>query len=64
MNKRKTEAPAIYPRLMDIKALQSYLSLGSQSADRLAQEAGAKRRIGKRVVYDRELIDQHLDYTA
>ena len=60
MNKRDQDRPAEFPRLMDIKMLQAYVSLGSKSADQLAQEAGAKKRYGKRVLYDRVLIDDHI----
>ena len=61
MNKRTTETPATPPRLMDINGLMNYTSLGRKSAERLAAEAGAIKRIGKRKLYDRELIDDHIN---
>lgn len=50
-----------YGRLLDIESLQAYLSMGAKTADKLALEAGAKRRYGRRVLYDRELIDSHIN---
>lgn len=63
MHKRTQETPAAFPRWLDIKGLQGYLSLGAKSADRIAQEAGAKRRIPgtKSVRYDRFALDDHLN---
>lgn len=51
----------ITPRLLGLQELTAYLSLGETVADRLATEAGAKRKYGKRVLYDRKLIDKYLD---
>ena len=47
-------------RLLSNKDLQKYVSLGKSRADLLAQKASAKRRFGKRVLYDRELIDEYI----
>lgn len=47
-------------RLFSQPDLQFYVSLGYASARTLAEEAGAVVRIGKRVLYDREKIDQYI----
>lgn len=51
----------IEPRLLSIKELQSYVGMCRRKADLLGQQAGAKHRIGKRVVYDLRLIDRYID---
>lgn len=53
-------------RLDEMKALNreqlaDYLSLGTQSATKLAEEAGAVIRIGKRVLFNRDLVNQYID---
>lgn len=49
------------PRLIGLKALQSYVGLGEKRAAQLGREAGAVVRYGSRVLYDRERIDQYID---
>ena len=49
------------PRLMDIKKLMEYLSLGKGSAKDVGAKADAVIRIGRRVVYDRMKIDAYID---
>ena len=46
-----------YGRLMGIKELMAYTSLGRNSALELGKNACAIVRIGKRVLYDRKKID-------
>lgn len=53
-------------RLDEMKALNreqlaDYLSLGTQNATKLAEEAGAVIRIGKRVLFNRDLVDRFID---
>lgn len=53
-------------RLDEMKALNreqlaDYLSLGTQNATKLAEEAGAVIRIGKRVLFNRDLVNQYID---
>lgn len=47
-------------RYANLTDLSIYLSLGRQSADQLAREAGAKKKIGKRAIYDLQRIDEYL----
>ena len=48
-------------RLMDIKGLMAYTSLGRNSAMKLGADSGAKVKIGKRALYDRRKIDIYID---
>lgn len=47
-------------RYMSLEAAKSYLSVGRNSVEKIAAAAGARRKIGTRVVYDRVLIDEYL----
>lgn len=49
------------PRLMDVKKLMEYLSLGRNRARDVGAEANAIVRIGGRVLYDRNKIDAYID---
>ena len=49
------------PRLIGLKALQSYVGLGEKNAARFGREAGAVVRYGTRVLYDRTEIDRYID---
>lgn len=49
------------PRLIGIKALQSYVGLGERRAAQFGREAGAVVRYGTRVLYDREAVDRYID---
>jgi len=48
-------------RLLDIKELCFYLSLGRNSASTLGAEIGARVQFGSRVLYDRKKIDEWID---
>lgn len=49
------------PRLMDIKKLMEYLSLGRNKAMEVGHEAGAVIHLGTRTLYDRLKIDAYID---
>jgi hypothetical protein len=51
----------VQPRLIGLKALQSYVGLGEKRAAQLGREARAVVRYGTRVLYDREQIDKYID---
>ena len=51
----------IVPKLMDVKILMQYLSLGRDGAREFGTEAGAVIRYGNRVLYDRDLIDKYIE---
>lgn len=48
-------------RLMDTNELRAYTNLGRNLATKLGIEAGAKIKMGKRVLWDKVKIDQYLN---
>lgn len=48
-------------RLMDTNELRAYTSLGRNTAMNLGIEAGARIKLGKRVLWDKAKIDQYLN---
>ena len=50
---------ALFPnkRLLNIRELMDYTGLGESKAKRWARETGAAKKIGRRTVYDRKIID-------
>ena len=59
-NKSNEENPILY----DIIALQNNLNCGRYTAEKIARAAGARVQIGKRVLYDRKLIEKYLQSIA
>lgn len=49
---------------VNLKELQTMLSLGRHSADKIGTEAGAVVRIGKRKVYNVEKIQNYINSIA
>lgn len=47
-------------RLMKIKDLMAYLSMGKKSARTFGREAGALVKYGNLYLYDKEKIDEHI----
>lgn len=52
--------PDIAKRLLSISEASVYLGLGRNSALKFLDEIGAKHQIGRRVLYDKETIDNYL----
>ncbi|MEY8356969.1 hypothetical protein AALB39_26995 [Lachnospiraceae bacterium 54-53] len=48
-------------RLLDTEELRAYTNLGRNNAMKFGEEIGAKIKIGKRVLWDKVKIDQHLN---
>ena len=48
-------------RLMSVEQLQAYCCIGRNNAIRFGKESGAAVRIGKRLLFDREKIDQYIE---
>ena len=48
-------------RLMDLEDLAVYLSLGRTKAAEFGRECGAQRHIGRRCLYDKQVIDAAID---
>lgn len=53
--------PTGMSRLLSKEALRDYLSLGRDKAEQIAEDAGAKIKVGRRTLYDREKIDAYID---
>ncbi len=54
-------SPQTEARMLDITGLCVYLGLGRNKALAFGREAGALKRIGRRALYDKKIIDQALD---
>ena len=48
-------------RLLDAKEVCKYLSLGQNRGVEFAKSIGAERKIGRRCLYDKVVIDRYLD---
>lgn len=48
-------------RLLSTKEVQRYCGIGKNTARDWGREIGAERRIGRRVLYDKAIIDRALD---
>ena len=51
-------------RPFTMKELMEYTGLGESKAREWAREIGAARKIGRRTVYDRTIIDKSIDELA
>lgn len=49
------------PRLLSAKEAQAYLGLGKNRARDFAEECGAVKKYGKRVLFDRFILDKAVD---
>lgn len=48
-------------RMMDTEALMAYIGMGRTRASEFGAKCGAKRKMGKRTLYDKRIIDKALD---
>lgn len=64
MNPRTRATNEAEVRLMDITAFCQYSGLGRTSARKLAEEAGAVRKYGKRILIDKVRADSYFDRLA
>lgn len=60
MNQRARENETL-SRMLDIQELQEYVSLGRNNAMKLGADAGARVKIGRRVLFDRKKVDEYLN---
>lgn len=51
-------------RLLDASEVCYYLGLGRNKGIEFAKSIGAERKIGRRCLYDRKVIDLHFDEQA
>lgn len=61
MRERTVTSSAEHSRLLDTKELRAYVSLGHNGSVKLGEDSGAKIRIGRRVLWDKNKIDKYLD---
>ena len=63
MNIRKetTNPSSISKRLLSITEATMYLGVGRNTALKYLEQIGAKRNIGRRVLYDKHIIDEYLN---
>ena len=61
MNSRNNIQAKGESRLMDTNELRAYTNLGRNMATKLGIEAGAKIKMGKRVLWDKVKIDEYLN---
>ena len=64
MNARKPESNllnTVEQRMFSINEAAIYLGIGRSTAIQFLQEIGAKRKIGKRALYDKNIIDEYLN---
>jgi len=59
--KQAAEVAEAGKRLLSIPDLMIYLSLGRSRALAIGEECGAKRKLGKRTLYDKKIIDEYID---
>lgn len=57
MNKQKVTGKIEEKRLLNIKEVCSYIGVGQTQARRYMEEIGATRRFGRRVLFDKKIID-------
>lgn len=56
--------PLTEKRLLRLKEFCEYSSLGENAARKFAEKTGIKKRIGRKVLFDRELFDRWCDTNA
>lgn len=58
---RRRIRPDLQPRLTDMEGAAIYLGLGKNRATEIVKEAGAARRIGRRLLVDLRALDRVID---
>ena len=61
MNKRYTNGSLEGKRMFSVIEAQEYCGLGRAQTRKIAEEAGAVKRYGRRVLIDRVIFDRALD---
>lgn len=64
MKERKFSTITNEKRLMDANEVCMYLSLGRNRGIEFAKSIGAERKIGRRCLYDKAVIDRYFDKQA
>lgn len=61
VNSNPNSNSPIPKRLISINEAMVYLGIGKSSALKYLEDIGAKKKIGRRTLYDKVIIDQHLN---
>lgn len=61
MNETKNNPSVTDKRLLNVKEICVYLGLGRNRGVEFARSIGAERKIGRRCLYDKVVIDRYLD---
>lgn len=61
MRLKENSSAAVEARMLNTRELQSYIGLGRNNAMKFGEEAGAKVKLGKRVLWDKRKIDRYVD---
>lgn len=64
MTERKNISMVSEKRLIDANEVCMYLSLGRNRGVEFARSIGAERKIGRRSLYDKVVIDRYFDRQA
>lgn len=64
MTERKNISVISEKRLLDANEVCMYLSLGRNRGVEFARSIGAERKIGRRSLYDKVVIDRYFDKQA
>lgn len=64
MTERKNISVVSEKRLLDVNEVCMYLSLGRNRGVEFARSIGAERKIGRRSLYDKVVIDRYFDKQA
>lgn len=64
MTERKNISVVSEKRLLDANEVCMYLSLGRNRGAEFARSIGAERKIGRRSLYDKVVIDRYFDRQA
>ncbi len=64
MRERNNSTVTSEKRLIDANEVCMYLSLGRNRGVEFAKSIGAERKIGRRCLYDKAVIDRYLDGQA
>ena len=58
---RAKQYQEIQPRMLNQKQAETYTGMGRNSLTEFARKIGARRKVGRTVLYDRSILDAGLD---
>lgn len=61
MVKRAVRTEGLEVRMMGVEELCAYIGMGKTKATEFGESVGAKRKLGKRTLFDKKIIDKALD---